>query len=102
MLRTLSLTLCLLLPMSAFAQDPVTPPPDAPAVEAQPSLIPPEQAAPAAATEGTRSCGMRHGCSRRGGAVKAIVITGVVGSVIAVVAIGIAVGVANTQPVVPR
>lgn len=94
MLRAMSLTMCLMLPVSAFAQDPLS---DAPA--AAPSLAPPEAAAPTnPVTEGTRSCGMSRGCSRKGGAVKFVVITGVVGVVVTAVAVGIAVGVANANP----
>ena len=96
MLRAISLTMCLLLPVTALAQDPVVAPAaDAPA--ADPSLTPSEVPAPNPATEGTRSCGMRHGCGHPGGAVKFFVITGVVGAVLTGVGVAIAVGVANSN-----
>ena len=95
MVRALSLTMCLLLPMTVFAADVTVPPADAPA--AAPSLTPPDAAAPNPVTEGTRSCGMSRGCGRKGGAVKFVVISGVVGAVVTAVAISIAVGVANAN-----
>ena len=99
MLRAISLTLCLMLPMTAFAQDVAAPTADAPAAApADPSLTPSDAAGPNPVTEGTRHCGMRSGCGRKGGAVKFVVIAGVVGAVVAGVAVAIAVGVANSAP----
>jgi hypothetical protein len=95
MLRAMSLTMCLMLPMTAFAQDVVAPPADAPA--AAPSLAPATAAPPNPVTEGTRWCGMSHGCSRKGSIAKVVVIGGVVGVVVTAVAVSIAVGVANAQ-----
>lgn len=95
MVRALSLTMCLLLPMTSFAEDVAPPATDAPA--AAPSLAPAQAAPSNPVTEGTRSCGMARGCGRKGSAVKFVVISGVVGVVVAAVAVSIAVGVANAN-----
>ncbi len=86
-----------MLPMSAFAEDVQ----GAPAADqpTQASLVPTEGAAPAnRATEGTRACGMSGGCCHAGGKAKWIVLTGVVGTLVTAAAVGIAVGVARSQP----
>lgn len=111
MMRVTALTMCLMLPMSAFAQDPVvTPAPEAAAaapaaadVPAQASLVPTD-AAPNGATEGTRSCGMARGCGGKRGAAKIIVITSVAATILTAVGVGIAVGVSRqgTNGQVPR
>ena len=108
MIRMMSLTMCLILPMSAFAADPiVTPVPDAAAAApvadqpTQASLVPTDPAAaPNGATEGTQSCGMSRGCGGcgHGGKGKFIIFTGVIGTIVTVAAVGIAVGVARSQP----
>ncbi len=103
MMKSLALTMCLVLPMAAFAED-VAPVPLAAAVVPaadQPvqSTLVPTDAAPNGATEGTRSCGMYGGCHGGGrGKVKWIVLTGVVGTLVTAAAVGIAVGVAHAQP----
>ncbi len=107
MMRVMSLTMCLILPMAAFAQDPaVTPPPEVTAVpESKPTADQPTQAALTptdvagnGATEGTRACGMYGGCAGRGhGKAKLIVLTGVIGTIVTAAAVGIAVGVARSQ-----
>jgi hypothetical protein len=108
MMRVMSLTMCLILPMSAFAQDAAPTPPletAAPAAAApgvdqptQSSLVPTD-AAPNGATEGTRSCGMSRGCGRGAkSAVKVVIITGLIGTIVTAAAVGIAVGVARAQP----
>src|SRR4051812_33658433 len=69
MMRSLSLSLCLLLPMSALAEDAVpTPSADAPVQQA---LTPGDGAQPAPAVQEARHCGM-HGCG--GGKVKWVVM----------------------------
>jgi hypothetical protein len=100
MMKAMTLTMCLILPMSAFATEPA-PLPEAPAAApaadqpTNPSLTPTD-AAPNGATEGTRSCGMYGGCAgRKHGAGKFIIITGVVGTVLTAAAVGIAVGVSR-------
>lgn len=102
MVRALSLTMCLILPMSAFAQDvapPSPPPPPAADQPVQPALVPNDAAAPNGATEGTRSCGMARGCAgKTHGKAKFIVLTGVIGTIVTAAAVGIAVGVARSQP----
>lgn len=107
MTKVMSLTMCLMLPMTAFAQDALVQPAPAAAPAAaapladppaQSSLVPADAAAPAGATEGTRACGMGYGkCggAKGKGKGKWIVITGVVGVVLTAAAIGIAVGVAK-------
>lgn len=106
MMRVMSLTMCLILPMSAFAQDAIAPAPEAvdaaaaaPAVD-QPTqaALTPTDAAPNGATEGTRSCGMRAGCGGRGGKVKFVVITGVAATILTAVGVGIAVAATRQQP----
>lgn len=105
MTKVMSLTMCLMLPMTAFAQDALVQPAPAAAPAAtapladppaQSSLVPADAAAPTGATEGTRACGMGYGkCGGAKGKGKWIVITGVVGVVLTAAAIGIAVGVAK-------
>ena len=106
MIRMMSLTLCLILPMSAFAADPAGPAVDAAAPAAvapaadqptQAALVPTD-AAPNGATEGTRSCGMYGGCGGHGGKAKFIILTGVIGTIVTAAAVGIAVGVSRSQP----
>lgn len=109
MMKALSVTMCLMLPMAAFAEDAVAPaPPVAPAADqpTQAALTPTDAAtAPNGATEGTRACGMHRGCHGGGGKAKFIVIGGVVGTVLTAAAVGLAVGVAaqnRNQGQVPR
>lgn len=103
-MKNLALTLCLLLPVAVFAQDPVAPAPapaaDAPAAnpaltpndaQAKPELVPNDHA---------RWCGA-HGCcgganGHRGGA-GLIVTTSVVGTILTAVAVGVAVSVATSH-----
>jgi len=95
MMKSLTLTLCLLLPMAGFAQDVVAPAADQPV---QSSLVPVKAAAVNEATEGARACGMRGKCGGAAGRGKWIVLTGVVGTAITAAAVGIAIGVARSQP----
>lgn len=94
MVRALSLTLCLLLPISAFADEAPTPAPSADA-PTQSALVPTETAAPQPAVAEARSCGMHH-CAG-GGRGKWLVLTGVAGTVLTAVAIGVAVSVARSH-----
>ena len=93
MIRITSLVLCLLLPVAAFAEDPAPPPSaDAPA---QPALTPTDaapQVAPAVAE--ARYCSGHH-CGGCGGKAKWVVLTGVAGTVLTAVAVGVAVSVAT-------
>src|SRR5438552_1750440 len=99
-MKNLALTLCLLLPVAVFAQDPVVPAPataaDAPA---NPSLVPNEgQPKPELVpNENARWCGA-HGCGggHKGGAAF-IVTTSVIGTVLTAVAVGVAVSVATAH-----
>ena len=111
MMKALSLSMCLILPMSAFASEPLPPPPDAPAVPDAPAalpaadqptnaaLTPADGAALNGATEGTRSCGMYKGCGagKGHGKGKWIILTGMVGTIVTAAAVGIAVGVSRQQ-----
>lgn len=109
MIKALTLSMCLVLPLSAFAQDALpTPPPDAPAAAADklsnPSLVPTD-VAPVGATEGTRSCGMRYGCGGGRSKAKFVIVTSVIGTVLTAAAVGIAVGVSKmdrTNGQIPR
>ena len=106
MLKALTVSLCLAIPMTAFAQDaaPVQQPapeavaPPAADLPAQANLTPegsklaPEQNG---AVEGAKHCGMYgKGCTgKRGG--KKLVVIGVVGTVLTAVGVGVAVGFAT-------
>ncbi len=92
MTKSLTLTLCLLLPIAGFAQD-VT------ADQPVQSALVPEKAAPVnQATEGASACGMRGKCGGGAGKGKWIVLSGVLGTVVTAAAVGIAIGVARSQP----
>ena len=95
MIRVTSLMMCLLLPMAAFADEPIAPSTDAPS---QAALVPadeaPQAAAPAVAD--AKRCGMHGGCAG-GGKAKWIVLTGVTATVLAAVAVGVGVSVANSR-----
>lgn len=102
MMKALSVTMCLMLPMAAFAEDAVVvPAPEAaPLVQAdQPTAanLTPVDAAPAPdATKAQWGCGMHGGCHGKGGGkAKFIVIGGVIGTVLTAAAVGLAVGVAS-------
>ncbi len=105
MLRAIALSLCLILPTSAFAQDP-GPAADQPTA-ADPQLTPnaePNASQPQPAVENARWCGAHGGCSGGRGKGKWIVLTGVAGTVVTAVAVGLAVGLAtrnNGQPQTP-
>ena len=103
MLRAIALSLCVILPTSAFAQDPAPPlqaadqPTAAPASN-DPALTPnadPNAAQPQPAVENARWCGAHGGCGGGRGKGKWIVLTGVAGTVITAVVVGVAVGVAS-------
>ena len=103
MIRVMSLTMALLLPMAAFAEDGLKAPgadqpTAAPVAEAAApaTLVPGEapQAQPAVAE--AHRCGMHGGCAG-GGKVKWVILTGVAATVITAVAVGVAVGVSR-QP----
>ena len=111
MLRAMSLSLCLILPTAAFAQDPA--PPLQQAVDqptaADPSLTPnadPSAAnasqQPQPAVENARWCGAHGGCGGGRGKGKWIVLTGVAGTVLTAVAVGVAVGFATRGPSQPQ
>lgn len=112
MLKALTVSLCLAIPMTAFAQDAQPTPPPATEAVAPPVADQPTQAnltpdaAPApeqnGAVEGARHCGMYgKGCHGKGGKAK-FIVGGVIGTVLTVAAVGVAVGFAtrNQTPVV--
>ena len=82
--------LCLLLPVAAFAEDPIAPAADQPT---QAALVPSDAAVQPAVAE-ARYCSA-HRCG--GGHAKWIVVTGVTATVLTAVAVGVAVGVANSR-----
>ena len=98
MMRMLSVSLCLLLPMAAFADELAPPAVDSPT---QSSLVPGDAAQPAPAVAEAKKCGMHGGCGR-GGKVKWIVLGGVTATVIAAVAVGVAVGFSKNDGVPVR
>lgn len=115
MLRAMSLSLCLILPTASFAQDPSAPvlqqPADQPTqpTAADPSLTPNADPGaanasqqPQPAVENARWCGAHGGCGGGRGKGKWIVLTGVAGTVITAVAVGVAVGLATRGPSQPQ
>ena len=105
MLKAISLSLCLMLPGAAFADEvaATSPAADQPTAAA----LTPEQAPDAAtapAVDDAKRCGMHGGCAGGRGRGKWLVLTGVAGTVLTAVAIGVAVGVATSNkqnPVTP-
>ena len=101
-MKNLALTLCLLLPVAVFAQDPVAPAP-APDVPVNSALTPPSdaQAKPELVPqENARWCSGKGCCGGAGGhkgAKAVIVTTSVIGTVLTAVAVGVAVSVATSH-----
>lgn len=105
MMRAVAVSLCLMLPGAAFAEEPSTPPaPAADQPSAAPALTPQDPAAPAPeAVEQARWCGAHGGCGGGRGKGKFLIV-GVAGTVLTAVAIGVAVGVATHKqgnPITP-
>lgn len=110
MLRAMSLSVCLILPTSSFAQDaaPALQQADQPTAAA-PSLTPSADPGatdasqqPQPAVENARWCGAHGGCGGGRGKARWIVLTGVAGTVITAVAVGVAVGLATRNPGQPQ
>ena len=97
MLRAVALSMCLILPTAAFAQDPAPPSADQPSAPENQALVPPADAQPQPqqAVENARWCGAHGGCNGKGSGKGWIVLTGVAGTVVTAVAVGVAVGLAT-------